>query len=119
MKVVLFGATGMVGAGVLLECFADPRVTSVLAITRSPTGRSHPKLREVLQQDFFDFESLRADFAECDACFFCLGITSIGLERGGLHARDVRHRHGRRARDGGDEPAHDVLLCLGRRDRQH
>jgi len=79
MNVVLFGATGMVGAGVLLECFADPRVTSVLAITRSPTGRSHRKLREVLHPDFFDFESLRADFASCDACFFCLGITSLGL----------------------------------------
>ena len=62
MNVVLFGATGMVGAGVLLECFADPRVTSVLVITRSPTGRSHPKLREVLHPDFFNFESLRADF---------------------------------------------------------
>jgi uncharacterized protein YbjT (DUF2867 family) len=79
MNVVLFGATGMVGAGVLLECFADPRVTSVLVITRSPTGRSHPKLREVLHPDFFNFESLRADFTGCDACFFCLGITSLGL----------------------------------------
>jgi uncharacterized protein YbjT (DUF2867 family) len=79
MNVVLFGATGMVGAGVLLECFADPRVTSVLVITRSPTGRSHPKMREVVHQDFFNFESLRADFAACDACFFCLGITSLGL----------------------------------------
>jgi uncharacterized protein YbjT (DUF2867 family) len=79
MNVVLFGATGMVGAGVLLECFADPHVTSVLVITRSPTGRSHPKLREVLHPDFFDFESLRADFTGCDACFFCLGITSLGL----------------------------------------
>jgi uncharacterized protein YbjT (DUF2867 family) len=78
-NVVLFGATGMVGAGVLLECFADPRVTSVLVITRSPTGRSHPKLREVLHQDFFNFEALRADFTRCDACFFCLGITSVGL----------------------------------------
>jgi uncharacterized protein YbjT (DUF2867 family) len=79
MNVVIFGATGMVGAGVLLECFADPRVTSVLAITRSPTGRTHSKLHEVVHQDFFNFESLRADFASCDACFFCLGITSLGL----------------------------------------
>ena len=47
-------------------------------ITRSPTGRSHPKLREVLHPDFFNFESLRADFTGCDACFFCLGIT-LGL----------------------------------------
>ena len=67
----------MVGSGVLLECFADPRVTSVLVITRSPTGRSHPKLREVLHPDFFNFESLRADFTGCDACFFCLGISRL------------------------------------------
>lgn len=79
MNVVLFGATGMVGAGVLLECFADPRITSVLAITRSPTGRSHPKLREVVHSDFFDYDTLRADFARCDACFFCLGVSSIGM----------------------------------------
>jgi uncharacterized protein YbjT (DUF2867 family) len=79
MNVVLFGATGMVGAGALLECFADPRVASVLVVTRSPTGRSHPKLREVLHADFFDFSTLRADFAACDACLFCLGITSLGM----------------------------------------
>ena len=79
MNVVLFGATGMVGAGVLLECFADPRVALVLAVTRSPTGRTHPKLREVLHADFFNYESLRADFATCDACFFCLGVSSIGM----------------------------------------
>jgi uncharacterized protein YbjT (DUF2867 family) len=79
MNVVIFGATGMVAAGVLLECFADRRVTSILVVTRSPTGRTLSKLREVLHADFFNFESLRADFARCDACFFCLGITSLGL----------------------------------------
>jgi len=60
MNVVLFGATGMVGAGTLLECFADPRVASVLVVTRSPTGRSHSKLHEVLHADFFDYDILRA-----------------------------------------------------------
>jgi uncharacterized protein YbjT (DUF2867 family) len=80
MNVVLFGATGMIGAGVLLECLADPRVTSVLVITRSPTGRTHPKVREVLHADFVNYESLRADFSTCDACFYCLGISSIGMD---------------------------------------
>jgi uncharacterized protein YbjT (DUF2867 family) len=80
MNVVIFGATGMVGAGVLLECFADPRVTSILVVTRSPTGRTHSKLREVLHADFFNFDTLRADFAACDACFFCLGVSSIGMK---------------------------------------
>jgi uncharacterized protein YbjT (DUF2867 family) len=79
MNVVLFGATGMVGAGALLECLADPPVASVLAITRSPTGRSHRKLREVLHSDFFNYDALRDDFAACDACFFCLGVSSIGM----------------------------------------
>ena len=80
MNVVLFGATGMVGAGALLECFADPRVTSVLAITRSATGRTHHKLREVLHTDFFEYAGLAADFAAADACFFCLGVSSIGMK---------------------------------------
>jgi uncharacterized protein YbjT (DUF2867 family) len=79
MNVVLFGGTGMVGAGALLECFADPRVRSVLAITRSATGRSHPKLREVLHSDFFNYDHLAADFASCGACFFCLGVSSVGM----------------------------------------
>jgi len=79
MNVVIFGATGMVGAGVLLECFADPRVTSILVVTRSPTGRTHSKLREVLHADFFNYDTLHDDFAACDACFFCLGVTSIGM----------------------------------------
>jgi uncharacterized protein YbjT (DUF2867 family) len=80
MNVVLFGATGMIGAGVLLECLADPRVTSVLVITRSPTGRAHPKLREILHADFLNYGALAANFATCDACFYCLGISSIGMD---------------------------------------
>jgi uncharacterized protein YbjT (DUF2867 family) len=79
MNVVLFGATGMVGAGALLECLADPRVQSVLSVSRSPSGRSHPKLREVLHANFFNYDTLRSNFASCDACFFCLGVSSIGL----------------------------------------
>jgi uncharacterized protein YbjT (DUF2867 family) len=79
VNVVLFGATGMVGAGVLLECFADPRVMSVLVVTRSPTGRTHPKLHEVVHTDFFNYDTLRNSFATCDACFFCLGASSVGM----------------------------------------
>jgi len=79
VRVILFGATGMVGAGVLLECVADARVESLVAIVRSSTGRSHPKLREILHADFFNYDHLRAEFASCDGCFFCLGVTSVGL----------------------------------------
>ncbi|HEU5041047.1 MAG TPA: NAD-dependent epimerase/dehydratase family protein [Gemmatimonadales bacterium] len=79
MKVLLFGATGMVGSGALLECLADPRVDAVVAITRSPTGRSHPKLREVIHADFFSYGGLAEEFAAADACFFCLGVSAVGL----------------------------------------
>ena len=79
MRVVLFGATGMVGAGVRIECLADPQVSSVLAVVRAPTGRSHPKLREAIHTDFLDYTALAPDFAACDACFFCLGVSSAGM----------------------------------------
>ena len=80
MNVVLFGATGMVGSGALLECLADPRVQSVLAVGRTPTGRTHPKLREVILKDMFNYDALAGEFAKCDACFFCLGVSSAGMK---------------------------------------
>ena len=80
MRVVIFGATGMVGAGALLECLDDPRVDAVLAVVRRPTGLTHPKLTEAVHADFFDYDRLRARFAECDACFFCLGVSSAGMD---------------------------------------
>ena len=70
----------MVGAGALAECLADDRVRSVVALTRSPLNRTHPKLREVRRDDFFHFNDCRAEFAACDACFFCLGVSSIGMD---------------------------------------
>lgn len=79
MNVVLFGATGMVGAGALLECLDDGRVTSVLAVGRTSCGVSHSKLSEALIEDFFRYDSLRPRFAGADACFFCLGVSSLGL----------------------------------------
>jgi len=79
MKVILFGATGMVGQGVLRECLRDPEVTSVLSVGRSNTGQSHPKLREILHTDFLDFSAIEYELAGHDACLFCLGVTSLGL----------------------------------------
>jgi uncharacterized protein YbjT (DUF2867 family) len=79
VKVVLFGATGMIGQGVLRECLADPKVEEVLAVARSPSGVTHAKLREVAHPDFFDFSALAPRLAGFDACFFCLGVTSAGL----------------------------------------
>ena len=79
MKVVLFGASGMVGQGVLRECVLDPAVTAVLSIGRTPTGLVHAKLREVRHRDLFDLTALAAELARFDACFFCVGVSAGGL----------------------------------------
>ena len=78
MNVLLFGATGMVGQGVLRECLLDPDVQSVLSVGRSQTGQRHPKLRELVHGDFLDFSALEQDMAGFDSCFFCLGVSSAG-----------------------------------------
>jgi len=80
MKIILFGATGMVGQGVLRECLLDPDVELVLSIVRAPTGRVEPKLRELVHKDFFDFSAVENDLAGYDACFFCLGVSSAGMK---------------------------------------
>ena len=79
MKVILFGASGMVGQGVLRECLLDPEVTAVLSVVRSSTGQRHEKLREIVHKDFFDFASIESELSGFDACFFCLGVSSAGL----------------------------------------
>lgn len=79
MKVLLFGATGMVGSGVLAECLADARVSEVVSIVRQAGGVAHPKLREVRHADFFDYASLHETFRGADACFFCLGVSSFRM----------------------------------------
>jgi uncharacterized protein YbjT (DUF2867 family) len=79
MKVILFGATGMVGQGVLRECLRDNGVENVLAVGRSSTGLIHPKLRELILQDLFDCGAAGVDLQGYDACFFCLGVSVAGM----------------------------------------
>ena len=79
MRVVIFGATGMVGRGALLECLEDRRVGSVLVVGRQRVGLTHPKLTELLHQDFLDYTAIDWQFASADACFFCLGVSSAGM----------------------------------------
>jgi uncharacterized protein YbjT (DUF2867 family) len=79
MNVILFGASGMVGQGVLRECLLDPAVERVLAVGRSPVGRSHPKLREIVRPDVGDLAAVEDQLRDHDACFFCLGISSAVL----------------------------------------
>jgi uncharacterized protein YbjT (DUF2867 family) len=80
MKVIITGATGMVGEGVLLECLADPGVERVLSISRRPCGHTHPKLSECLVPDFRDLSSVEPALAGYDACFYCAGVSSVGLK---------------------------------------
>jgi uncharacterized protein YbjT (DUF2867 family) len=86
MKVILFGATGMVGQGVLRECLLDADVESVLAVGRSPTGQRHAKLREIIHQNFLDYSAIQSELGGYDACFFCLGVSSVGMD-------EERYRH--------------------------
>jgi hypothetical protein len=69
----------MVGQGVLRECLLDPDVDSVVCVGRGSTGQQHPKLRELLHNDFLDFSPVENQLAGFDACFFCLGVTSAGM----------------------------------------
>ncbi|WP_328460469.1 epimerase [Actinoplanes sp. NBC_00393] len=80
MRVIVFGATGMVGQGVLRESLLAPDVTEVLVVTRSPTGIKHPKLHEVTLADFTDLSPIEGQLPGYDACFYCLGVSSVGLD---------------------------------------
>jgi uncharacterized protein YbjT (DUF2867 family) len=79
MRVLIFGATGMVGQGVLRECLLDPDIEAVQTVGRSPTGTQHSKLREAVLADLFAYSSVEAELIGFDACFFCLGVSSAGM----------------------------------------
>lgn len=74
MKVLIFGATGMVGSEILSQCFAREEIKSVLTVGRRKTGATNPKLREIEHSDFVDFTSLESELADVDICFYCLGV---------------------------------------------
>ncbi len=80
VKLILFGATGMVGQGALLECLDDPEVARVLAVVRRPTGRTHDKLDELVVSDFGDYAAVEERLRGYDACLFCLGVSAAGMK---------------------------------------
>jgi len=86
MQVIIFGATGMVGQGVLRECLIDPGIARVVAVGRSPTGVRNAKLTEITHGDFWDYSAIESRLTGFDACFFCLGVSSIGMT-------EERYRH--------------------------
>lgn len=79
MKVILFGASGMVGQGVLRECLLDPAVTEVLAVGRSAIGIAHPKLREIVRANPGELAALESELRGYDACFYCVGVSAGGM----------------------------------------
>ncbi len=80
VNVIVTGATGMVGEGVLHECLLHPMVESILVISRKPCGVSDPKLKEIIHDDFLDLSAIESQLTGYNACFFCLGVSSIGMK---------------------------------------
>lgn len=78
MRVIMFGGSGMVGQGMLRVCEADPDVTEVLLVVRQPMATTSAKVTELVHADFFDWTGV--DFSGYDACFFCLGVSSLGMK---------------------------------------
>jgi len=80
LKVIITGSTGMVGEGVLLVCLRDPDIEKILVINRRPLGITHPKLTEIIHENFYDLSPIESQLSGYDACFFCLGVSSVGMK---------------------------------------
>jgi uncharacterized protein YbjT (DUF2867 family) len=87
IKTIITGVTGMVGEGVLHECLENKGVEAVLVINRKPCGVLHPKLKEIIHQDFFDFAPIENQLVGYNACFFCLGVSSIGMKESAYYEK--------------------------------
>jgi hypothetical protein len=81
ISVIITGATGMVGEGVLHECLLSPDVEKLLVVSRRTCGVQDPKLKEIVHKDFFDLSSIESQLGGYDACFFCLGVSSVGMKK--------------------------------------
>ena len=79
LKIILTGATGMAGEGVLHECMLHPEVEEILILTRKPSGVNDPKVKELIHSDFYNLSSIEDQLVNYNACFFCLGVSSVGM----------------------------------------
>jgi uncharacterized protein YbjT (DUF2867 family) len=86
LKVIITGATGMVGEGVMQECIANPQVEKILLINRRPSGVAHPKVTEILHNNFNDLSPVIDQLKGYDACYFCLGVSSVGMKEDAYYA---------------------------------
>lgn len=80
IRAIVTGASGMVGEGILHECLLHPDVESVMVVGRRPCGTVHPKLKEILHSDFFNLDPIAGELSGYNACYFCLGVSSIGMK---------------------------------------
>jgi hypothetical protein len=80
IKAIITGVTGMVGEGVLHECLQHPDIEAVLVISRKPCGALHPKLKEIIHQDFLHLSAIENQLIGYNACYFCLGVSSVGMK---------------------------------------
>jgi hypothetical protein len=85
INAIITGATGMVGEGVLHECLHHPDIEKILVVNRKPCGVTHPKLQEVIHSDFFDLTAIEKQLSGYNTCFFCLGVSSLGLKESEYH----------------------------------
>jgi uncharacterized protein YbjT (DUF2867 family) len=119
VKVVLFGATGMVGQGVLRECLLDPDVENVLAIVRKSSLPQHDKLREIVHHDVYDLAAIEDRLSGYDACFFCLGVSSVGMKEE-MYRRVTYDLTVSVAKTlAKAQPHNDLHLCVWGGNRQH
>ncbi|MEN9698917.1 MAG: hypothetical protein RLZZ301_115 [Bacteroidota bacterium] len=81
MKIILTGATGMIGEGILMECLNDPRIEEILSVSRKGSGKTHPKLKEYVVPEFLDLPENDINLTGFDACFFCAGVSSVGMDK--------------------------------------
>jgi hypothetical protein len=80
IRAIITGATGMVGEGVLHECLKHPLIEQVLVVNRKPCGVEHPKLAEIIHENFYDLAPIEGHLYGYNACFFCMGVSSIGMD---------------------------------------
>jgi hypothetical protein len=81
IKAIITGTTGMVGEGIMHQCLENPDVSEVLIINRKPSGYIHPKLKEIVYTNFFDLWAIEGQLTGYNACYFCLGISSVGVSK--------------------------------------
>ncbi len=94
IKVIITGATGMVGEGVLFEYLQNPTVSEVLIINRRHYELQHPKLKELIVPDFLQVNQFADNLNRYDACFFCAGVSSVGMKEAKYKASHVRYNYG-------------------------